>query len=86
MSGLSKDPTAQVLERRIEDVEKELVSVTSRAETERTCLFVLVTLLPTPFESLADARFLLVVATAGIDAEVAGESSLTRRRRFEALR
>ena len=57
MSGLSKDGAAQVLERRIEDVEKELVSVTSRAETQRTCLFVLVALLLASFEASADANF-----------------------------
>ena len=52
MSGLSKDGAAQVLERRIEDVEKELVSVTSRAETQRTCAV----LCGSPaFDSVADA-------------------------------
>ncbi|TBU25211.1 MFS general substrate transporter [Dichomitus squalens] len=35
MSGLDKDdPSSQVLERRIEDVEKDITSVTSRAETQ----------------------------------------------------
>nr|VWP02591.1 Mitogen-activated protein kinase hog1 (MAP kinase hog1) (EC (BcSAK1) (Stress-activated mitogen-activated protein kinase) [Ganoderma boninense] len=36
MSGPSKDGATQVQERHIEDVEKELVSVTSRAETQPT--------------------------------------------------
>ena len=52
MSGLSKDGASQVLERRIEDVEKEIVSITSRAETQRTCFV----LCGSPaFDSVADA-------------------------------
>ena len=55
MAGLSKDGAAQVLERRIEDVEKELVSVTSRAETQRTCLVVLETVVFLSHDLSADS-------------------------------
>ena len=52
MSGLSKDGASQVLERRIEDVEKEIVSIPSRAETQRMCFV----LYGSPaFDSVADA-------------------------------